>query len=215
MGIDVEKILAENNLREECPYLSSVRNVYFTGSVKGTGKYTGGIVGYNIGLISESYALGSVEGGEYAGGIAGYTKSELFDYNDDGGRLELPVENSLAANSLIKGKNTARIAAFIDGEQKTIPNNFAISASNKSFTRFSEGDYYTGVSKNGKELKNETIYSTTPPEGLGWQFQNDVNQNTEDYPWTMEGSTTGYPIFYWQVKKPECYYCKFNTLLTD
>jgi hypothetical protein len=45
-----------------------VKDVYFTGKIKGTGRYTGGVVGYNEGFLFRAYSLGSVEGGEYAGG---------------------------------------------------------------------------------------------------------------------------------------------------
>jgi hypothetical protein len=163
---------------------TGIKDVYFTGKVKGEGKYTGGIIGYNESFIKNSYVLGPIEGGEYAGGIAGYSKSEGYGHN-------------LAANSLIKGENTARIVAFIDGEQKPIPNNFALSTLGKDFTNFSEGDARNGTSKTAEELKQKETYSSDPPDGLGWKFG---DGNFE--PWTMEGSTTGYPILYWQNNKP-------------
>jgi hypothetical protein len=153
------------------------------------------------------YALGSVEGGEYAGGIAGYTKSESLIYNHSIEREEFTpaVSNNLAANSLIKGKNTAHIAGVIDGEQTSVPHNFALK---KGFRNFSEGDARNGISKSAKDLKKKETYSAAPPEGLGWKF-GDSNLK----PWTMEGSTTGYPILYWQVKKPgfgRGWYCEID-----
>jgi hypothetical protein len=218
-----------------------INDVYFTGSIKGGGKYTGGIVGYNEGFVFRAYALGSVEGGEYVGGIAGYTTSEKYDYefclashfpshgmNYHG--IVPTVNECVAANSVIKGKNTARVVAFIDGEQESVPNNFALSTLNKGFTRFSEGDAYTGISKNEEELKQGTTYFSVSPKGLGWIYGDCgyhvcgiLNKNKDDTKllekikekikdfiryndfllnrWTMEGSTTGYPIFYWQLGK--------------
>jgi hypothetical protein len=194
--------------------LSRISDVYFIGSVKGAGKYTGGIVGYNVGLLSSSYVLGSVEGIGYAGGIAGYTKGESLIYNHSEDREEFipAVSNNLAANSLIKGVNTARIAAVIDGEQKSVPHNFALSALNKGFTNFSEGDARNGISKTAEELKKEETYSTAPPEGLGWIFWNDVKNKYKDgfdYPWIMDNSTASYPVLYWQIIKINDYddYC--------
>jgi hypothetical protein len=175
--------------------VSYIGDVYFTGKVKGEGKYIGGIAGYNEGLIENGYVLGPVEGGEYTGGITGYSKSEGYEHN-------------LAANSMIKGKNTARIVAFIDGEQKSIPNNFALSTLGKGFTKFSEGDARNGTSKTAEELKKKETYSSAPPNGLGWKFG---DNNLE--PWTMTGSTTGYPILYWQIRKTgygRGWYCEID-----
>jgi hypothetical protein len=134
------------------------------------------------------------------------------------------VDSSIAANSMIKGKNTARIAAFIDGEQKSVPHNFALSTLNKGFTKFSEGDAYTGISKSEDELKQAATYFSLPPDGLGWRYgdcsyhlgdiekieneeiQEEIKYRLHNYPyldpWRVEDTTTGYPIFYWQVKKP-------------
>jgi hypothetical protein len=186
----------------DCPYFSKINDVYFLGKVKGEGRYTGGIVGYNECFIINSYVLGSVEGRKYVGGIVGYTKGDGYD---NSGEMVSLLMGNLAANSLIKGVNTARIAAVIDGEQKSVPHNFALSTLNKGFTDFSEGDARNGISKTAKELKKEITYSTAPPEGLGWKFWNDIENKYKDgdYQWLMEGSTTGYPILYWQIIETE------------
>ncbi len=67
--------------------LAPISNSYATGNVNGTGKYVGGLVGANGGMvglfggpnlvtntnnISTSYATGSVTGGSYVGGLVGY-----------------------------------------------------------------------------------------------------------------------------------------------
>jgi hypothetical protein len=160
-----------------------VINTYFVGKVLGEGKYTGGIVGHNGGLLENSYFAGIVEGKEYTGGIAGYAYP--------GG-----IRGTLSASSSINGKiNTDRLVARISGETDEI--NFALSAINKDFTNFSEGNTHTGTSKTSGELNKQSTYSAPPPNGLGWGFGNDV-----DNPWTMEGSS-GYPILYWQLDKIE------------
>jgi hypothetical protein len=69
--------------------------------------------------------------------------------------------------------------------------------------------YYIG------KIKNRDMVGADIANRLNKYCAKTATHRSTRYPWTMEGSTTGYPIFYWQVKKPECYYCKFNTLLTD
>lgn len=54
-------------------------------TVKGNNYYTGGIVGYNNGSISNSYSTGSVTGGRYTGGLTGFnfstgTISKCYSY---------------------------------------------------------------------------------------------------------------------------------------
>jgi len=51
---------------------AAVNNVgLLGGSVKGVNNYVGGLVGYNDGTITNSYATGSVEGNDYVGGLVG------------------------------------------------------------------------------------------------------------------------------------------------
>ncbi len=50
---------------------SSIRDSYATGSVSG-GDYVGGLVGNGLYFISNSYATGSVFGGDYVGGLVGF-----------------------------------------------------------------------------------------------------------------------------------------------
>ena len=50
----------------------SVTNSYATGSVAGTGDYVGGLVGRNRGSVTNSYATGTVTGNDWVGGLVGY-----------------------------------------------------------------------------------------------------------------------------------------------
>ena len=55
-----------------------VTDSYSTGSVKGTNS-VGGLVGYNSGLVTDSYSTGSVTGGNYVGGLMGVNAGTVSD----------------------------------------------------------------------------------------------------------------------------------------
>ncbi len=56
---------------------ANIRNVGLIGGsvTGGGGTYAGGLVGYNVGTIINSYATGTVNGANYVGGLAGYNWS--------------------------------------------------------------------------------------------------------------------------------------------
>jgi hypothetical protein len=64
---------------------SAISNSYATGSVSGAGSYVGGLLGYNLGALSNSpggtvnnsFATGSVSGTNYVGGLLGYNGSTV------------------------------------------------------------------------------------------------------------------------------------------
>jgi filamentous hemagglutinin family protein len=58
--------------------LGTISNSYNTGNVSGAGNNVGGLVGYNLGTINNSYNTGNVSGGRYnAGGLAGYNSGAI------------------------------------------------------------------------------------------------------------------------------------------
>ena len=61
-------------------YTSEISGSHFSGTVAGRetdGQAVGGLVGYQDGLISASYANGSVSGAEYVGGLAGENRGYI------------------------------------------------------------------------------------------------------------------------------------------
>jgi filamentous hemagglutinin family protein len=52
--------------------VGSISYSHATGTVSGTGNYVGGLVGYNQGPVSTSFATGSVRGANYVGGLVGF-----------------------------------------------------------------------------------------------------------------------------------------------
>ena len=62
--------------------VGSITDSYATGAV--SGQYCGGLVGGNGGSITDSYATGAVSAGLYGGGMVGINTSDLSKYVDDG-----------------------------------------------------------------------------------------------------------------------------------
>jgi hypothetical protein len=167
-------------------------DTYFAGKLNGM-RYVGGIAGYSssmtgsMGIIARNYFSGVIDGGEYVGGIVGYADS-------------FGIYDNLVTGSFGEGELVDRVIARIKGKMESdYPDfNFALSTLKEGFANFFEGNFHTGVSKTAEELKQKTTYTAPPPKGLGWRFGND-----RENPWTFEGSTTGYPILYWQDGKTE------------
>jgi len=92
--------------------LSTISNSYATGSVTGTGSQVGGLVGLTAGgTISNSYATGSVTGtGGNVGGLAGYNSSST-------------ISNSYATGS-VTGTNL-KVGGLVGYNTGTISNSYA------------------------------------------------------------------------------------------
>ncbi len=86
----------------------TISNSYATGSVNGNSE-VGGLVGYNDGTISNSYATGSVNGDYSIGGLVGF--------NFDG-----IISNSYATGSVV---GTDFLGGFIGSNYGTITNSYA------------------------------------------------------------------------------------------
>lgn len=57
--------------------LGTISDAYVTGSVSGTGTNAGGLVGWNGGSITDVYASSSVNGYYYVGGLVGYNQGTI------------------------------------------------------------------------------------------------------------------------------------------
>ena len=58
---------------------SQISHSYVTGTVKGTGSYIGGLVGENVGTVSQSHSAADVSGGDSGntiGGLVGYSTQQ-------------------------------------------------------------------------------------------------------------------------------------------
>ncbi len=72
VGLEDVDIHGQNNVGGLVGYNNGViSESYVTGDVKGSGKTVGGLISYNDGTVSESYATGTVDG-NIVGGLVGY-----------------------------------------------------------------------------------------------------------------------------------------------
>ncbi|CCV64247.1 conserved hypothetical protein (predicted large exoproteins involved in heme utilization or adhesion) [Alteracholeplasma palmae J233] len=55
---------------------ASIKNLSVSGKIKGN-NYTGSVVGYNEGKLTNVYSIASVEGSDYTAGIAGYNSGDI------------------------------------------------------------------------------------------------------------------------------------------
>ena len=88
----------------------TISNSYSTGEVSGTDNYVGGLVGYNLGKIDNSYSMGAASGTSSVGGLVGY--------NSYGGT----IDNSYSVGEVSGTSNIGGLAGWNSG---TINNNYS------------------------------------------------------------------------------------------
>jgi len=105
-----------------------IDNSHATGSVTGTGKWTGGLVGYlgRHDIITNSYATGNVNGVIYTGGLAGYLNVS-------------EVDESFATGSVSGNNYTGGLVGYQTGFQT-----FKSLVKNSHATGAVDGVIYTG-----------------------------------------------------------------------
>jgi filamentous hemagglutinin family protein len=93
----------------------SISNSYATGIVSGTNNLVGGLVGYNNngGMISNSYATGTVSGGGGVGGLVGYNSTTGT------------ISNSYATGSVSRGSYD--VGGLVGANYGTISNSYTTS----------------------------------------------------------------------------------------
>ena len=79
----------------------AITQSFATGSVSG-GDHTGGLAGYSNGVITQSFATGAVTGSDYTGGLVGYNHSS--------------ITQSFATGAVSGGDSTGGLAGYHDGE---------------------------------------------------------------------------------------------------
>jgi len=98
---------------------AAIRNVGSVGgSVNGTSS-VGGLVGYNTGSISNSYATGSVTGGNYVGGLVGYSPGSIS------------ISNSYATGNV---NGTSSVGGLVGYGNNSISNSYATGNVNGTST---------------------------------------------------------------------------------
>lgn len=149
----------------------AIENCYATGSVSGNNNDTGGLVGCNVGSITNSYATGSVEGDYYTGGLVGenygiitdcYATGKVTGYNEYTGGLvgwnDEVIKNCYATGSVTGDSETGGLVGYnnvyatVDysyydtettGQSDTGKGILSTTAEMKDSARFSKWDFNT------------------------------------------------------------------------
>jgi len=91
---------------------SVIQNIGLVGGSVSGSEYVGGLVGYNGGTVTNSYATGSVSGSEYVGGLVGG--------NDDG-----TVTNSYATGSVNGASGSTFVGGLVGLNEGSVSNSYA------------------------------------------------------------------------------------------
>jgi hypothetical protein len=178
---------------------NSIINCFVVGKIKAQNDYAGGMAGYSIANITNSYVSGTIEGNKYVGGIAGYNSLSLkYSYSNtiiNGtqnvgglcGYSEGNVSCCAAINSRITSTegNIGRIVGSNNGSLGTI----GTSDENKSYNRtivISQGvaQDVNENEQNGTNASATTLKLKATYVAMGWSFTDIWEiQETECYPY--------------------------------
>ena len=166
---------------------STIQECYNTGSVSGTGNYTGGVCGYNSrgSTLEKSYNTGTVSGEDIVGGVCGYndrTVNGCYNIggvsstsgssvggvcgkNEDGGTVSNCYYLDTIANAIGTGEGTncisKTLAAFQSGEVAYLLQ----KAINDATTEGTPAEQVWGQKigeDNYPKLGGDKVYQTTP-----------------------------------------------------
>ena len=152
--------------------VGTVSNSYSTGNVTGEGWYVGGLVGLNAGTVSNSYSTASASGSDHqVGGLIGGNSGTVDNSYSTGG-----VTGNWSVGGLV-GANGG-----------TVNNSFWDTETSGQST--SDG----GTGKNTMEMQDITTFS-----GAGWDIVAVASADDRDtgYIWNIVNGVT-YPFLNWQ-----------------
>ncbi|RKP46283.1 S-layer homology domain-containing protein [Cohnella endophytica] len=140
----------------------TIQNCFVTGSVSSTYDTVGGMVGENIGTITNSYSLASVRGTTKVGGLVGnYTSN---------GYYTVGFSNSFAAGLVTATLPTTDKGGLVGASSLAVVNSYYDT------TNSGQSDTGKGVGKDWTSMMMQTTYS-------GWDFTTVWSINElDDYP---------------------------------
>ncbi|MDA3886722.1 MAG: T9SS type A sorting domain-containing protein [Candidatus Delongbacteria bacterium] len=183
---------------------SEVNNCCCTGSIKG-GWYVGGLVGKNdSSVISKSFSTGNVEGYSLVGGLVGwnymsqinnsFSQSSVTGLDGDysgqvGGfvgrhNLSATISNCYSNGKVIGLENVGGFIGTID--DGIVENSFWDTETSGMTTSIA------GIGKKTNEMKTLSTFTD-----VGWDFQGETVNGSEDI-WDIDPlSNDGYPYLWW------------------
>jgi hypothetical protein len=155
------------------PEHSAVSNSYSTGTI--SGDCVGGLMGYNVGTVSNSYFSGNVTGDQYVGGLLGENTGT--------------VSNCYSTGSVTGDGYVGGLVGMNFESRGTVRNSFWDTETSGQATSPS------GTGKTTAEMKDITTFS-----GAGWNITTVANPNIRNpsYIWNIVDGQT-YPFLSWEA----------------
>jgi hypothetical protein len=188
---------------------SEITRCYSTGSVSATSDFVGGLVGFNGGTISASWAGGNVFGGDGVGGLVGlnWKEDRLLFYDpvvkDSYARGD--VQGKTIVGGLIGGNQKgAVVRCYSTGqvhvETKDSPVSGLVCTNDPALVKDSFWDAETsglstsdgGTGKTTAEMQDISVYLAA-----GWDFVGESYNGIEDI-WEMPPDGSMYPKLAWE-----------------
>jgi len=155
--------------------VGTVSDSYSTGSVNGPAD-VGGLVGGNVGTVSDSYSTGNVTGGRDVGGLVGGNAGTLSNSYSTGAVTGNKLVGGLVGENWGPVSNSYATGNVTGNEDVggLVGFNFEGTVSNSFWDTQTSGQTTSdgGTGKNTTEMKNITTFTDTETEGL-------------DEPWDM------------------------------
>jgi hypothetical protein len=185
-------------------YSGNISNCYSTSAVSSSAGSSniGGLVGGNVGSISNCYSRGAVSGSSYVGGLVGGN-----DYSGN-------ISNCYSSGS-VSGSSIYYIGGLVGLNHGNISNCYsrgAVSGSsiyigglvgtnysgsiNSSFWDVNTSGQATSAGGTGKTTTEMKMLSTFT--SAGWDFTNETVNGTNDY-WRMWADGIDYPHLTWEL----------------
>ena len=189
----------------------SISNCYVSGTVSGTGNWTGGVAGYVVGLnskVTNCYSSATVSGTSNVGGIVGYlyTNAQITYCYATGAisgtdclggvagqdsstmaRITCCVALNPSVTSTTTNINVGRISGSSTG---TLTNNAAFVGITVNGALVTNG---TLTNKNGADINSAAAKTEGTYSGRSWAFG-----TTEASPWKWGIGAYTLPVLYWQ-----------------
>lgn len=201
----VGSISGTSNVGGICGYTNSssstITGSYAVAYVRGTGKNTGGLIGYSRSLVNDCYFSGRVIGQKYTGGLIGYCSSR-------------PVKKCYSQGSIIGTSYVGGLCGYIDGSYDVVSN--VIIASSIKATEGYVGRLYGyidggSIGSMGTSAENKSYNRTIViNQGVAQDVSDDLQNGTGVSATTLKLKATYVAMGWnftgtWAIQETECY----------
>ena len=152
---------------------------------------SGGLAGFNLGLINQTYASSAVSGGGYLGGLVGYNALQ----SGDAGSLHGIINDSYATGTVSGQTVLGGLVGNNDGEINRSYSTTRITAANNTYIGGLAGfDNITGtVSRSYWDLERSTVSRSSGGKGLSTE---QMKTQSSFQGWNISSDSQGDSIWY-------------------